>query len=73
MGQGLRQGTRRGCYIIFDTGIRNTMVRQCVSVSASLCVCVEKKMSSFFMAVLRLFDVPVATLAVPGPRLGNSE
>lgn len=49
------------------------MARRCVSVSASLCICVEKKMSSFFMAVQRLFDVPWAALAVPGPRLGNSE
>lgn len=72
-GTGVTTRNREGMLYHFDTGVRNTMARRCVSVSASLCVYVEKKMSSFFMAVQRLFDVPVAALAVPGPRLGNSE
>lgn len=45
----------------------------CLHLYVCVCVCVEKKMTSFFMVVQRLFDVPVAALAVPGPRLGNSE
>ncbi len=74
VGPGLRQGTWRGCYIIFDTRVRNMMARRCVCLCLHLyvCVCWEED-DSFFMAVQRLFDVPVAALAVPGPRLGNSE
>ncbi len=47
-------------------------VRLRLHLHVCVCVCWEED-DFFFMAVQRLFDVPVAALAVPGPRLGNSE
>lgn len=60
VGPGLRQGTWRGCYIIFDTRVRNMMARRCVCLCLHLyvCVCVLRRRWFFLYGCAEAFWCP---------------